>query len=421
MKSVVLYLHMHQPLRIKQYSIFSVGHDHDYWTEKDWYAGPNNERIFKKVTEKSYRPMLAKLEKCLVDYPGFKFSISITGTFIEQAQKWAPDLIATLQRLAKTGRMEIAGETYYHSLAFFFDKQEFEDQVRKHQDTIRELFGLETKIFRNTEFSYNNDLARWADEYGFKGILAEGWDKILEGRTPNAVYRPEGCKNIKLLMKNYDLSDDVAFRFPDKTWNEWPLTAEKFVNWVSEAADEGPIVDLFMDFETFGENIWKDTGIFGFFDEFIKRWDEAEGTSFMTLSEACDSYEPAGEISVPWTVTWADTERDLSAWLGNSIQHEAMKALYELKDKVFAIGDPKLIDDWRHLQTSDHPYYMCTKYFNDGGVHAYFSPYDSPFDAFQYFMNVIRDMRLRVDPEAKDGESATLPKPEAVTIDKIDE
>ena len=421
MKSVVLYLHMHQPLRIKQYSIFSVGHDHDYWTEKDWYAGPNNERIFKKVTEKSYRPMLAKLEKCLVDYPGFKFSISITGTFIEQAQKWAPDLIVTLQRLAQTGRMEIAAETYYHSLAFFFDKPEFEEQVRKHQDTIRELFGIETKVFRNTEFSYNNDLAHWANDYGFKGILAEGWDKILGDRTPNAVYRPEGCDNIKLLMKNYDLSDDIAFRFPDKSWSEWPLTAEKYMGWVEEAAEKGPIVNLFMDFETFGENIWKDTGIFGFFDEFVRRWDEADGTSFMTLSEACDSMVPAGEVSVPWTVTWADTERDLSAWLGNSIQHEAMKALYELKDKVMESGDAKLIEDWRRLQTSDHPYYMCTKYFNDGGVHAYFSPYDSPFDAFQYFMNVIRDMRLRVDPEAAAGESATLPKPEAITIEKIED
>lgn len=421
MKSVVLYLHMHQPLRIKQYSIFSVGHDHDYWTEKDWYAGPNNERIFKKVTEKSYRPMLAKLEKCLVDYPGFKFSISITGTFIEQAQKWAPDLIVTLQRLAQTGRMEIAAETYYHSLAFFFDKPEFEEQVRKHQDTIRELFGIETKVFRNTEFSYNNDLAHWANDYGFKGILAEGWDKILGDRTPNAVYRPEGCDNIKLLMKNYDLSDDIAFRFPDKSWSEWPLTAEKYMGWVEKAAEKGPIVNLFMDFETFGENIWKDTGIFGFFDEFVRRWDEADGTSFMTLSEACDSMTPAGEISVPWTVTWADTERDLSAWLGNSIQHEAMKALYELKDKVMESGDAKLIEDWRRLQTSDHPYYMCTKYFNDGGVHAYFSPYDSPFDAFQYFMNVIRDMRLRVDPEAAAGESATLPKPEAITIEKIED
>lgn len=420
MKSVVLYLHMHQPLRIKQYSIFSVGHDHDYWTEKDWYAGPNNERIFKKVTEKSYRPMLAKLEKCLVDYPSFKFSISITGTFIEQAQKWAPDLIVTLQRLAQTGRMEIAAETYYHSLAFFFDKPEFEEQVRMHQDTIRELFGLETKVFRNTEFSYNNDLAHWADDYGFKGILAEGWDKILGDRSPNAVYRPEGCNNVKLLMKNYNLSDDIAFRFPDKSWSEWPLTAEKFVGWVENATERGPLVNLFMDFETFGENIWKDTGIFGFFDEFVRRWDEKDGTSFMTLSEACDSMVPAGEISVPWTVTWADTERDLSAWLGNSIQHEAMKALYELKDKVMATGDKKLIEDWRRLQTSDHPYYMCTKYFNDGGVHAYFSPYDSPFDAFQYYMNVIRDMRLRVDPTATNGESATLPKPEAITIEKID-
>lgn len=397
MRSIVLYLHMHQPWRMKHYSIFSVDHDHDYWTEKDWYAGTNNERIFKKVADKSYRPMLARLEKCINTYPGFKFSLSITGTFLDQAEKWAPDLIETLKRLTASGRVEIVAETYYHSLAFFFDRDEFEAQVKAHQDRIYKLFGVRSQVYRNTELSYNNELAKWAEGFGFKGILAEGWDKILEWRSPNFVYRPEGCKNIKLLMKNYRLSDDVAFRFSDKHWKEWPLTVDKYIQWLEAATLRGPLINLFMDFETFGENIWEDTGIFEFFEHLVYRWDRDQDNNFLTVSEACDSAEPQAEISMPWTVTWADTERDLSAWLGNSMQHEAMKAIYDIKDEVLASGDKKLIEDWRRLQTSDHPYYMCTKYFNDGDVHAYFSPYDSPYDAFLYCMNVLRDMRGRLD------------------------
>lgn len=397
MRSIVLYLHMHQPWRLKHYSIFSVDHDHDYWTEKDWYAGTNNERIFKKVADKSYRPMLARLEKCINTYAGFKFSLSITGTFLDQAEEWAPDIIDTLKRLVKSGRVEIVAETYYHSLAFFYDREEFEAQVKKHQDRIYELFGVRSKVYRNTELSYNNELAKWADEFGFKGILAEGWDKILEWRSPNFVYRPEGCKNIKLLMKNYRLSDDVAFRFSDKHWKEWPLTVDKYIQWLEAATLRGPLINLFMDFETFGENIWEDTGIFEFFEHLVYRWDRDKGNNFLTVSEACDSAEPTAEISMPWTVTWADTERDLSAWLGNSMQHEAMKAIYDIKSEVLASGEPDVIEDWRRLQTSDHPYYMCTKYFNDGDVHAYFSPYDSPYDAFLYYMNALRDMRGRLD------------------------
>lgn len=397
MRSVVLYLHMHQPWRLKHYNIFSVDHDHDYWTEKDWYAGTNNERIFKKVADKSYRPMLALLEKCIKKYPGFKFSLSITGTFLDQAEKWAPDVIETLQKLTKTGRVEIVAETYYHSLAFFYDREEFETQVKQHQERIHKLFGVKSQVYRNTELSYNNDLAKWAEEFGFKGILAEGWDKILEWRSPNFVYRPSGCKKLKLLMKNYRLSDDIAFRFSDKHWKEWPLTVNKYMKWVETDTLRGPLINLFMDFETFGENIWEDTGIFKFFESFVNEWSKDRDNNFMTVSEACDSAEPTAEISMPWTVTWADTERDLSAWLGNSMQHEAMKALYELKPEVLSTGDRKLIEDWRRLQTSDHPYYMCTKYFNDGDVHAYFSPYDSPYDAFLYFMNSLRDIRGRID------------------------
>lgn len=397
MKSIVLYLHMHQPYRVKHYSIFSVDHDHDYWIDKDWYTGANNERVFKKVAEKSYRPMLEHLEDLIKTTNNFKFSLSMTGTFLEQAEEWAPDIIESIRRLIKTGRVEIVAETYNHSLSFFIDRDEFEEEVKLHQEKIRKLFNYETKVFRNTELAYNNDLAHWANDYGFKGIIAEGWDKILENRTPNKVYRPDGCDRIKLLMKNYRLSDDIAFRFSNKSWNEWPLTVDKYLRWLDTAGAQGPIINLFMDFETFGENIWKDTGIFDFFDDLIHRWDGRENCGFMTVSEACDSSDGEGVVSMPWTVTWADTERDLSAWLGNSMQHEALKAIYDLKDGVLASKDEELISDWRRLLTSDHLYYMCTKHLNDGGVHQYFSPYDSPFDAFLYFMNAVRDVRGRVE------------------------
>jgi len=388
---------MHQPYRVKHYSIFSVDHDHDYWTDKDWYTGANNERVFKKVAEKSYLPMLKRLENLIETTTKFKFSLSMTGTFLEQAEEWCPDIIESIQRLIRTGRVEIVAETYNHSLSFFVDRDEFEAEVRLHQDKIKDLFNYETRIFRNTELAYNNDLSHWAENFGFKGIIAEGWDKILENRTPNKVYRPDGCQNLKLLTKNYRLSDDVAFRFPDKSWNEWPLTVDKYLRWLDADFRQGPIINLFMDFETFGENIWKDTGIFEFFDDLVRRWGEREDCDFMTVSEACDSAEPKETISMPWTVTWADTERDLSAWLGNSMQHEALKVIYDLKEDVLASDDAELIADWRRLLTSDHLYYMSTKHLNDGTVHQYFSPYDSPFDAFLYFMNAVRDVRGRAE------------------------
>ena len=397
MQSIVLYMHMHQPYRVKNYNIFSVGHDHDYWTEKDWYSGTNNKRIFEKVAKKSYIPMLLRLEKCLELYPKFRFSLSLTGDFIEQAQEWAPEVIEAIQKLTASGRVEIAAETYYHSLAFFYDREEFELQVEKHRQIIHELFNVEPNVFRNTELAYNNDLAKWCDDHGYKGILAEGWDKVLEGRTPNVVYRPEDCNYTKLLCKNYRLSDDIAFRFADKTWNEWPLTADKYLDWLDESAQKGPLINLFMDFETFGENIWEDTGIFDFFEEVVRKWCADENKGFMTLSEACDSSEAVDSVSMPWTTTWADEARDLSAWLGNSMQHEALKNLYDIREDVLASKDEELIHDWRRLTTSDHPYYMSTKYLNDGSVHGYFSPYDSPFDAFLYFMNVLRDIRERVE------------------------
>ena len=396
-------MHVHQPYRVREYSVFDASVNHNYFTDPDVLSNRNNQKIFNKVADKSYRPMNALLEKLLSTHPDFKVSLSITGTFIDQAAEWAPDVLESFQRLVKTGKVEIVAETYYHSLAFFYSRDEFERQVDAHRAKIREVFGVETNVFRNTELSYNDELAKWADDYGFKGILAEGWDPILDWHSPNFVYRPEGTENISLLLKNYKLSDDLAFRFSNRSWQEWPLTADKYTSWVESSIRDQPLVNLFMDYETFGEHQWHDTGIFEFFEEFVSRWLHDENNTFYTVSEAIDAHEPAGSLSMPYTVTWADSERDLSAWLGNSMQHEAMKHLYALEADVLRSNDGELISDWRKLQTSDHAYYMCTKWFTDGDVHAYFSPYDSPYDAFLYYINAIRDVRWRLHEDHKAG------------------
>ncbi len=400
MRAICLYLHIHQPLRYREYSIFDVANNSNYYNS-DWNSRQSNERIFKKVAEKSYHPMLDLLEKNIKSYPDFKVSLSITGTWLEQAKKWDNSLIDQIRRMVNTGQVEIVGETFYHSLAFFYNLDEFNAQVEKHSDLIFELFGVRPRVFRNTELAYNDYLAKWAEEKGYKGILAEGWDKVLGWRSPNYVYRPAGCKNLKLLLKNYRLSDDIAFRFSNRNWNAWPLTVPKYINWLDMGCLRGNLINLFMDFETFGEHQWKDTGIFDFMDNLIPSWLSEYENKFVTVSEACDLSEPADEISMPSTVTWADTERDLSAWLSNSLQTSAMNDLFALRDDILATGDDTLISDWRHLTTSDHPYAMCTKYWNDGDVHAYFSAYASPYEAFMYFENVLRDIEYRLSNNKK--------------------
>ena len=395
MRAICLYLHIHQPVRYREYSIFDVGNTSNYYTD-DYNGRQSNERIFKKVADKSYRPMLKLLEENMIRYPDFKVSFSITGTWLEQAELWGQDLIATIKRMVARGQAEIVGETYYHSLAYFYNLEEFEDQVAMHANKIAELFNTTPRVFRNTEFAYNDSLAGWAEEHGYQAILAEGWDKILNHRSPNYVYTPIGCQNIKLLLKNYRLSDDIAFRFSNRSWKEWPLTVEKYLSWLDDSCLNGNLINLFMDFETFGEHQWSDTGIFDFMNHLIKAWLSQYENKFVTVSEAANIMPPAAEISMPETVTWADTERDLSAWLSNEMQKSAMADLYNLRDTILTTQDDKLISDWRHLTTSDHPYSMCTKYWNDGDVHAYFSAYASPYESYMYFMNVLRDIEYRL-------------------------
>lgn len=393
-KAIVLYLHVHQPFRIRHFTIFDAGSNHNYF-DAPYDDQASNQRILKKVAEKSYLPTNERLLKLLNDYPDFKVSLSITGTVIEQLERWSPEALESFKRLTDTGRVEIVGETYHHSLAFFYSRTEFEIQVEMHKRKVHEVFGQVPKIFRNTELAYNNDLAYWADQAGYKGILAEGWDKVLGWRSPNYVYRPSYTQQIRLLMKNYKLSDDIAFRFGDSKWAEYPLTADKFSHWLSEDKDASNF-NLFMDYETFGEHQWEASGVFGFLEHLPKEWLKTEGHNFMTISEAIDTFSPADYIDVPQTITWADTERDLSAWLGNSMQGTAVNAIYGLQEQILASNDLSLIENWRKLQTSDHFYYMCTKWFNDGDIHAYFSPYDTPYEGFINFMNAFRDLQLRL-------------------------
>lgn len=393
-KAIVLYLHVHQPYRVREYTIFDVGTQQDYFDAK-YDNRTSNERIIHKVAQKSYLPTNHRLLELLKKYPEFKLSMSITGTAIEQMEAYAPQALQSFKDLVDTGRVEIVGETYHHSLAFFYSRPEFEKQVQMHRDKIKKVFGQTPQVFRNTELAYNNDLAYWADQAGYKGILAEGWPAVLGWRSPNFVYQPSYTKNIALLMKNYKLSDDIAFRFGDKNWAEWPLTADKFTHWLNQNQDATNF-NLFMDYETFGEHQWDDTGIFNFLEHLPQEWLKTSGNTFMTTSEVIDANQPVDRIDTPQTTTWADQERDLSAWLGNRMQQSAITGLYALGDHILSTDDQKLIEDWRRLQTSDHFYYMCTKWFNDGDIHAYFSPYANPYDAFIAYMNVYHDLKYRL-------------------------
>ena len=393
-KAIVLYLHVHQPYRIRHYTIFDAAVRHDYFDAANGDPA-NNEQILKKVAAKSYLPANHRLLRLLNDNPEFKLSLSISGVAIEQMEKWSPESLASFQELVGTGRVEILAETFHHSLAFFYSREEFEIQVDMHRRKIEEIFRQTPRSFRNTELAYNNELAKWADQAGYRAVITEGWDPVLEWRSPNYVYRPAGTENIRLLMKNYKLSDDIAFRFGDHDWKEWPLTADKFAHWMSEDGDASNF-NLFMDYETFGEHQWEESGVFDFLEHLPREWLKTEDHTFMTVSEAAESYESVGEVDVPHIITWADTERDLSAWLGNAMQGSSIHELYELRGRILATGNWALIEDWRRLQTSDHFYYMCTKWFNDGDIHAYFSPYDTPYEAYINFMNAYRDLQSRV-------------------------
>lgn len=326
----------------------------------------------------------------------FKVSYSVSGTALEQFEQHAPKVLESFQQLADSGCAEFLSETYHHSLAFLYSKEEFKEQVFLHRKRVKSLFHQTPRVFRNTELIYNNELAKCVEDMGYDGILAEGADHVLGWRSPNFLYKPATCSTIKLLLKNYRLSDDVAFRFSNKSWREWPLTVPKYAQWINAINGNGHTVNLFMDYETFGEHQWADTGIFHFMRDLPGELLKHSDNRFTTVSEVVDTYAPVAELDIHHPISWADVERDLSAWTGNKIQQAAIRQLYKLEAEVKQTKDKHLVELWRKLTTSDHFYYMCTKWFADGDVHKYFNPYDNPYDGFITFMNVLNDLILRV-------------------------
>jgi len=400
MPSVCFYFQVHQPFRLRHYTVFD--------NSSSYFDDIKNAEICRKVANKCYLPTNRLLLDLIKRFDGkFKVAFSITGVLLEQFEKFCPEVISTFDALAQTGCVEFLAETYYHSLSFLYSRDEFADQIDKHVELIRYFFGQKPRVFRNTELIYNNDLAKAIEAMDeFDAIITEGADHILGHRNANFIYRPEGCEKLKLLLKNYTLSDDIAFRFSNRQWKEFPLMAEKFASWVSDLNGNGNVINLFMDYETFGEHQWEDTGIFDFMSHLPEEILKHPDNNFMTPSEVVDSYESVDTVDVPHIISWADMERDLSAWLGNPMQSNALHELYQIEKQVKRTGNNDLIADWRRLQTSDHFYYMCTKYFSDGDVHKYFNPYDSPYDSYINYMNVLNNLRRRCKLSDKE---ATVP------------
>jgi alpha-amylase len=393
MPAICLYLHTHQPRRLKKMSVFDIGGHGNYFDDQ------NNRQILEKICRKSYLPTNRMLLDLILRSHGrFKVSLSVTGILLEQLEAEFPEVLKSFKDLVDTGCCELVSETYYHSLASVYSQDEFKAQVAKQNQMFKRLFDYVPAFFRNTELVYNNSIAASVNEMGFSGMLAEGWDEILGWRSPNFLYKAKD-NPLRLLVRNYRLSDDIGFRFSNRDWKEWPLTAGKYVEWVNLLNIEtgAQTLNLFMDYETYGEHQWEETGIFKFFEDFCWRALEHPRNSFTTPSLIIKNCEPVGELDFHRLVSWADTERDLSAWTGNKMQQAALEKVYSLEKEINDSDDPKLLDEWRKLQTSDHFYYMCTKWFSDGDVHKYFNPYESPYESFIAFMNVYSDLKMKVD------------------------
>lgn len=392
MRSICLCFKVHQPVRLKKFRFFDIGNS-DYY-----YDDYKNETIISRVAENCYLPANKIILDLINKYQGrFKVSFSISGTALDQFKIYAPEVIESFRELAATGCVEFLSETYFHSLAVIKNKTEFRKQVESHADEIEALFGKKPTVFSNTGLIYSNEIGAIVAELGYKAILAEGPSHILKWRSPNYLYQNAINPSLTVLLKNDSLSDDIAFRFSNADWSGWPLTAKKHVSWLNKIPEKEKIVNLFMDYETFGERQKSETGIFDFLNSLPLAVFRKSNFEFRTPSEVVEHHQPISTLNVPYPISWADGEKDLSAWRGNELQQEAFENLYELSDRIEQCSDPALLKDWHYLQTSDHYYYMSTKYFSDGDVHAYFNPYDSPYEAFMNYMNVLNDFTLRLN------------------------
>ena len=414
--SVCFYFQVHQPYRLSDLRITDIGH---IMPEK-YFDCEKNRAIFRKVAGKCYLPANALLKQLLDMFPDFRIAFSISGVFLDQCRDFGPDVLDSFKALADTGKVEFLAETYYHSLSAIYSLGEFCQQVKSHAKAIEKIFGKKPKVFRNTELVYSNEIAEIARQLGFRGILAEGADHLLSGRSPNYLYgppkfrlpketerliakhkiHPKPAMAIKTLLKNYRLSDDIAFRFSNRTWPGYPLHADTFADWIRSSGGES--VNLFMDFETFGEHQWAETGIFEFLKALPAEF-EKRGISTLTPSQVVSRFgrKKTGTFDAHDVVSWADIERDLSAWCSNHLQAAAINGLYALERSVRGAGDPEILETWRKLQTSDHFYYLSTKYWNDGDVHKYFSPYESPYEAYRRFSHALEDLRLILEKRCK--------------------
>lgn len=393
MVSVCLYFHVHQPYRLKDYHVFDIGESAEYFDDEE------NERIIQRVTEKCYLPMNKLLLDLIKAHPDeFHVSFSVSGTAVEQMEQYAPKALQSFQDLAATGNVEFVNETYHHSLAYLDSKDEFDEQVKQHHDLLETYFDHTPTTFRNTELIFNNELASYIEDKGYTALLGEGAEHLLGDRHPNHIYHPK-TSNIDLFLRNYELSDDIAFRFSNEEWEHHPLDATTFAEWIDAINGTGEIVNLFMDYETFGEHQWPSTGIFEFFENMVEAVLDNDDNDFTTIAQAQQRYPQRGEIDAHHYTSWADARRDLGAWQGNDLQEQSHEQLYDLEQAVKESGDDDLLKTWRRLTTSDHVYYMYTDGMSDGDVHDHFSPYDSPYNSYMYYMNVLNDMARRLGAE----------------------
>ena len=393
MKAICFYFQIHQPFRLKTYRFFDIGNDHYYY---DDFA---NDDIITRIAHRSYLPANEMLKEMIAQYgKKFKVALSISGTALEQLEQYVPEFIDSMKELTATGCVEFLSETYAHSLASLQDPEEFVAQVKAHDEKIYQLFGQMPKVFRNTELIYDDDIAAMVLSMGFKGAITDGAKHILGWKSPNYVYNSAAAPKLKLLLKNSKLSDDISFRFSNTEWVNYPLRADTYINWIAQLPEEEQIVNLFMNYDTFGELQPRESGIFEFMKA-LPRFAAEHDIQFMTPSEVISKLKPVAELSVLHPISWTDEARDTSAWLGNTLQNEAVEKLYSIGERVRLCQDKRIKQDWNYLQASDHFFYMCTKHSSDGSVHSHYSPYDSPYAAFTNYMNVLSDFMTRVEAQ----------------------
>lgn len=410
--AICFYFQVHQPYRLRDVRIKEL---HDPYV--DYFDEETNRTVFRKVAEKCYLPTNALLLKMIQENPDFKAAFSLSGVFLDQCQEYGLDVLESFKKLVDTGNVELLAETHYHSLSCLGSTEEFCSQIAYHTKCIKKLFGVTPTIFRNTELIYSNEIGNLIAEMGYKAIVTEGTDRHLAGRNPNNLFQPvrydldattkkmvrkisphkKATEHMSILLKNYQLSDDIAFRFSNQAWPEYPLSAEKFTSWVE--GNSGQSINLFMDYETFGEHQWEASGIFNFLAALPYAWGQKNIKTALPC-EVVANWNPDWQkevYDIHTIISWADSERDLSAWQGNLIQDTALASLFSLREVILNSKNEQLINIWRKLQTSDHFYYMCTKFWADGDVHKYFSPYDSPYEAYRRFRHAVEHLRTHAE------------------------